>query len=558
MVETAAIAGAIAGLGALAKTSVLPMVGVLGVVTLWSVWRRTKDTPRGRRALWIAAAAGVYLTVAALVGGWWYLRNALRWGDPLGLSSHTQTLWGRPEPATLVQLLPEIPLLARSFWGAYGWGHVTWPTGVYAVLWGVTLPLLVLAVAHLWRSWGQSVKSHSALRPRTDADLATLSGTLSLLWLLGIAAALVRWMQQVEAPHGRLLFPALGAWALLVGLGLRQLVERRARIGRVIVRALPAGCAVLATLAPGARIAATFAPPRLESPAKVSTACTAPADLRYDGLAQLLCAEVSPDRVAPGGQVSVTVCWTPLAPMDRDYTVFVHLIGPQESRVMERHTYPGLGKYPTSAWVPGEAFCDTYTGEVAGWAAAPIRYRVEVGLFDAETGNRLIAHAADGHPLDPPVVGEISVVSRQNEPSDLAQPPPASFDDGITLTGSQMPGAAQPGSEVDVTLNWAATSTPTQDYVAFVHLWQPGDPSPLAQEDSQPRAGWYPTSVWRAGDLIPDVHTLRLPADLPPGVYPLWAGLYRPDDGTRLAAFGPDGRLPDDLVPLGTLRIEPK
>ncbi len=559
---TAAIAGAIAGLGALTKTSVLPMVGVLGVVTLWSTWRRTEDLPRGRRAAWIAAAAGVYLTVTALVGGWWYVRNALRWGDPLGLTSHTQTLWGRAEPATLVQLLPEIPLLARSFWGAYGWGHITWPASVYIVLCGVTLPLVALAVVHLWQSWARSLRDHSVQRsllgPRTEGDPAMLSGTLALLWLSGIVAALVHWMQEVEAPHGRLLFPALGAWALLVGLGLRQLVAYRRRIGQVVTRAVPASFVVLAALAPGARIATTFAPPRLEPPEEVSATCATPADLRYSGQAQLLCAVVSPKRVAPGGQVSVTACWTALAPMDRDYTVFVHLIGPQASRVMERHTYPGLGKYPTSAWAPGKAFCDTYTGEVAGWAVAPILYRVEVGLFDAETGDRLIAYDVDGRPLDPPVVGEVSVVSPDAGSSDPARSMTAVFDDGITLTGYEGPGTAQAGDEIDVTLNWAATSTPTQDYVAFVHLWEPGTPSPLAQDDSRPRAGWYPTSAWRAGDMIPDAHTLRLPEDLPPGVYPLWAGLYRPVDSTRLAAYGPEGHLVNDLVPLGTLRIEPK
>jgi 4-amino-4-deoxy-L-arabinose transferase-like glycosyltransferase len=555
----ALVAGIIAGLGSLAKVSLLPVVPLLGAALIWgTLQHEDAASPRPRQARAVLVVSG-YAVVTALVGGWWYLRNALRYGDPLALMSHTETLWGRAAPVTLAELLPEVPLVARSFWGAYGWGHVLWPEAVYVVLWSIALPLLILAVARLGRDWISLLRDPVARRwsllPLRIAEADVLPATLALLWLTGISAALLRWMQQVEAPHGRLLFPALGAWALLISLGLRHLTRVDHRLGRAVAALYLCLCALLSTLAPGARIAATFFPPRPLAPSRVQATCDQPVDLRYGEKAQLLCAEIAPDRVIPGDQVTVRACWAGLTPMAQDYTVFVQLIGQEASRVLERQTYPGLGRYPTSIWRPGEAFCDTYVGSVAEWAEAPIRYHVEVGLFDARSGERLVAQTAEGHPLDPPIVGAVSVVPTGTQVASSVSPVDVTFDDSIRLTGYEMPQSAEPGSAVTVTLTWSARAEPAHDYIAFVHLWQPGDPAPLAQHDSRPRGGWFPTSAWRAGDLIRDAHTFWISETLPSGEYPVWAGLYRPESGDRLAASSSGGHLPYDLVPLGSLHV---
>jgi hypothetical protein len=108
----------------------------------------------------------------------------------------------------------------------------------------------------------------------------------------------------------------------------------------------------------------------------------------------------------------------------------------------------------------------------------------------------------------------------------------------------------QSGAPLTVTLYWRADGRPDGDYRVFVHLLQDGAGQPLAQHDSPPRYGRYPTSAWQAGDVIPDVHVLEIP-QLPAGehVY-LAVGMYRPDTLVRLPIVGPDGRMPDDLIPL--------
>ncbi len=185
----------------------------------------------------------------------------------------------------------------------------------------------------------------------------------------------------------------------------------------------------------------------------------------------------------------------------RVYGHRLHSLRPSDrtsaTRPGERHTYPGLGKYPTSAWVPGYAFCDTYVVPVETWAPAPIRYRIELGLYNATTGDRPMAYTVDGLPFDPPIVGSLNVGPAGHLDTEPQHPLIVDFGDAIRMVGYDLREAGTTSSTVSVTLHWEATGEPLQDYVAFVHLWSPGDPAPLAQHDSQPREGWYPTSGWK-------------------------------------------------------------
>jgi 4-amino-4-deoxy-L-arabinose transferase-like glycosyltransferase len=547
--------GATAGLAALTKTSTLPLIGFMIVAVLWGELRhrRTPTKAPARRGTQQMVRTIVLLGITAiLVAGWWYLRNALLYKDPLGLGSHRNTPWARAEPAPLPRLIAEMPQLIRSFWNGYGWGHVTWPESVAWILTAFSAALGLRAL----RRWVQGLREN--LRSTTEGAKAALDRSFVMILILGWAAvlfiALLRWMQMVEAPHGRLLFPAIGAWALwlTLGLGPADAGPRAIRGGRTL---LLGSLAALTALAPGARLLATYGPPRLRDPTDLPAGCE-PRDLTYGDRARLLCADVTPARVSVGETVKVTGCWQAARPMTDDYTVFVHLIDDQTTRVAERHTYPGLGRFPTSLWPEGRAFCDTYRLTLEPWADAPRLYRVEIGLFDAATGDRLPGVNVEDSPIDPPVVGTVSVIPQIQKVATPGVARDATVGDLAHLTGFDAPRRAQPGETVTVTLYWRATTTHPPDAITFVHLWSPGEAEPHAQHDAPPRQGAYPTRVWVEGDKVPDRHPLTLPDDLPPGRYPLWAGLYLRSDGTRLPAVGPEGRLPHDLVPLGTIEIE--
>ncbi len=110
-----------------------------------------------------------------------------------------------------------------------------------------------------------------------------------------------------------------------------------------------------------------------------------------------------------------------------------------------------------------------------------------------------------------------------------------SFGGEIALAGYQL-------SEIDGThaleLVWQAAAQPTADYTVFVHvLWRDGTCC-VWQSDAMPRGGAYPTSRWRPGEVVVDVYEIALPPDLPPGQYPIEAGLYWAETGQRLAIDG--------------------
>jgi hypothetical protein len=92
-----------------------------------------------------------------------------------------------------------------------------------------------------------------------------------------------------------------------------------------------------------------------------------------------------------------------------------------------------------------------------------------------------------------------------------------------------------PGAALTVTVYWQAQREMVSDYKAFVHLLDAA--GRLAVGSDTIPANWTrPTTGWIAGEYITDPHTLKLPANLPPGDYRLEVGLYEEDSGVRLGS----------------------
>jgi 4-amino-4-deoxy-L-arabinose transferase-like glycosyltransferase len=88
-------------------------------------------------------------------------------------------------------------------------------------------------------------------------------------------------------------------------------------------------------------------------------------------------------------------------------------------------------------------------------------------------------------------------------------------------------------SPLQVTLFWETAAALDMDYTVFLHVRDAAGTT-VAQHDSQPLQGAYPTSRWLPGEMVIDPHAITLPADLPPGEYHVMAGLYRLDTLERL------------------------
>lgn len=103
----------------------------------------------------------------------------------------------------------------------------------------------------------------------------------------------------------------------------------------------------------------------------------------------------------------------------------------------------------------------------------------------------------------------------------------ANFNDQALLLGGTTDNARPAtGQAVTITLYWQAKKPFAADYTVFAHLLGANGAPVLNADHVLPR----PTANWVEGEIVADAVLLSLPADLPPGSYPLEVGLYNPAD----------------------------
>jgi hypothetical protein len=107
------------------------------------------------------------------------------------------------------------------------------------------------------------------------------------------------------------------------------------------------------------------------------------------------------DLQSSAESLELTLFWQAERRMDASYKVFVHLIDPTTGAIVAQDdTVPRRWTYPTTWWERGEVVEDTVALSLDG--VSPGQYRLIVGLYDSQTGQRLPAYPADGerHPDD--------------------------------------------------------------------------------------------------------------------------------------------------------------
>lgn len=134
-----------------------------------------------------------------------------------------------------------------------------------------------------------------------------------------------------------------------------------------------------------------------------------PLDLSLGSAFKLLGYDISTSTLRPGERLSLTLYWRSVARSDLDYTVFTHLLD-QNNRIWGQVDSPPLGGLaPTSSWLPGEVIADPYSIPLDP-QSPPGAYWLEVGLYDPQTGQRLLFRDPSGGTLgDRFLVGPISV-----------------------------------------------------------------------------------------------------------------------------------------------------
>lgn len=106
--------------------------------------------------------------------------------------------------------------------------------------------------------------------------------------------------------------------------------------------------------------------------------------------------EIPRATIARGTPLALVLYWRATAPIDRNYTVFVHLLDSKGQIVAQYDGEPRKGQYPTSEWRPHLLSADAIVMPINPTTPVGSDYKIELGLYDAETQERLELCDTDG------------------------------------------------------------------------------------------------------------------------------------------------------------------
>ena len=130
------------------------------------------------------------------------------------------------------------------------------------------------------------------------------------------------------------------------------------------------------------------------------------------------------------------------------------------------------------------------------------------------------------------------------------------FNMGFSLDAVDMPDRIRPGETLNVSFQWRSDVASQEDYIQFLHFVHEEDGA-LWNHDQQPLGPRLPTRLWYSGLADSETWQVPLPADLAPGRYSVFTGLYRARDQERIPASDANGtHFVDARVPLGSLLVE--
>ncbi|MGD1997225.1 MAG: hypothetical protein PVH62_10685, partial [Anaerolineae bacterium] len=123
-----------------------------------------------------------------------------------------------------------------------------------------------------------------------------------------------------------------------------------------------------------------------------------PLDLTFGERIHLKGYDLGRREVMAGGTLDLALYWRAKGPTERDYALFVHLLGPDGLVRGQVDRTPGGGLAPTSSWATGQVIVEEVGVPVAA-DAPPGTYRIAIGFYNVAHGDRLDVTGPGGEPL---------------------------------------------------------------------------------------------------------------------------------------------------------------
>lgn len=395
------IGGLLAGAAALTKLSGASLVAVMGLALLLKGWasRSWKKTIK---------QISLLLGVALIVSGWWFIRNQVLYGDPLGwqmfLSIYHFNV--RQTPYTWYLFWNEfIPQLGRTFWGTFGFMHITFPE-ISRYPWLVTgVAALGLGVAIIRRI------RRLRLTPQLFACVVVTAG-LALIFTLVARYSFTF----AGGGHARYLFPAAPAIGGLLIAGFNGLTNWRHE--RVVALVLSLGLLGYAIWLPLTLVLPKYTAPEMASAEEIEQAL--PSDWVFGEAVKLVAYNIEPGLAIPDAWLTLRFYWQATGPAANrpDVYAYARLVNEEGETFHAIDFWPAKSTAP-AVWAPDETYVSHQVLHVPAEGHTGKVY-VEVTLASGRNGPALPAtrDASDGEKASAARLGPIPAVGQVVEVHD--------------------------------------------------------------------------------------------------------------------------------------------
>lgn len=241
------------------------------------------------------------------------------------------------------------------------------------------------------------------------------------------------------------------------------------------------------------------------------------------GKVALIGYDVASKIVHQGDVLHVRLYWQALKSLDKDYSSFVHLIGPDGHLYAQSDSmHPAY--IPTSTWNPALYVVDEHFINIP-FNTPPGVFTLRVGLYELSTMK---------------VLGEAELPEQVYIQLKRVSKPPKKYlqifpDEGIKLLGYKL---THEEDRLILYLYWQAERRVSRDLHVFVHLVN-AQGNIIAQADGPPVKGFYPSSKWLPKQIIEDVREIPVPCGTSPKM--ILVGLYDLTTLQRVPVFRENG-----------------
>ncbi len=241
---------------------------------------------------------------------------------------------------------------------------------------------------------------------------------------------------------------------------------------------------------------------------------------------------------AAWGTLFVDLRWRVDQPLDGTYKIALRLVDETGQVWAAEDREPWGGLRPFHEQPTGSELSD-HQGLVIPAGTPPGLYELRLGLYRLENGEWLDVLGDRGDPQGVErTLTEIEVRAPEDPPREEAlfvqYPHTADFAGGLRSLGYSLGGESfQPGDTLRIGLFWEARADLQKEYELVLSLQDAGGRT-WASVEGPLAVPAYPTSRWRAGELIRGQQSLTIPAGTPSGHYRLVLAVFAAEDGVQV------------------------